>query len=284
MSETFVTHTTHCISTIVEFTNSKADLPNFPKQHFPITPISWAFPTKMGNVTIRATCQQLPLQPAFAVTGHSAEGKNLPNVLVNLHEGGFASYVATSQSNSRHGLCITKPVTLEMLNKPVHYDLYIENIHLQDIEHNTLAKYGFNKGPVKQVLEPESENLFPHKSIHPKFETPQTKHNSRKSQKRKEFESANSSTSAELAAKKIKKSSSEKGPVKQVLEPESEHHIFHKSTHSKLEILKMQNNTKNSGKRKEVKDINSPTTTNLAVKKLKTSLYTARSTWSSSDW
>jgi hypothetical protein len=124
----------------------------------------------MGNVTIRATRQQLPLQPAFAVTGHSAEGKNLPNVLVNLHEDGFASYVAASQSNSRHGLCITKPVTLEMLNKPVHYDLYIENIHLQDIEHNTLAKYGFNKGPVKQVLEPESESLFPHKSIHPKFE------------------------------------------------------------------------------------------------------------------
>jgi len=59
---------------------------------------------------------QLPVQPVFAITGHSAEGKTLPDILANLHEGGFAAYVTTSRPTSREGLCITRPVTLEMLN------------------------------------------------------------------------------------------------------------------------------------------------------------------------
>jgi hypothetical protein len=43
---------------------------------------------------------QSPVQPAFAITGHSAEGKTLPDILANLHEGGFAAYVAASRPNS----------------------------------------------------------------------------------------------------------------------------------------------------------------------------------------
>jgi hypothetical protein len=34
---------------------------------------------------MQITRHQLPIQPAFAVTGHSAQGKTLPQVLVNLH-------------------------------------------------------------------------------------------------------------------------------------------------------------------------------------------------------
>lgn len=32
----------------------------------------------------KVTRHQLPIQPAFAVTGHSAQGKTLPNVLIDL--------------------------------------------------------------------------------------------------------------------------------------------------------------------------------------------------------
>jgi len=34
----------------------------------------------------------------FAVTGQSAQGKTLPNVLNRLHEGGFGAYVAASRA------------------------------------------------------------------------------------------------------------------------------------------------------------------------------------------
>ena len=113
---------------IVHFPRSKAHFSNLPSQHFPITPITWKFTTKLDGELIRISRQQLPLQPAFTVTGHSAEGKTLPDVLVNLHEGGFGAYVAALQPTSRYGLCITRPVTLQMLNKPLPYDLHFENL------------------------------------------------------------------------------------------------------------------------------------------------------------
>ncbi|KAG1904462.1 uncharacterized protein F5891DRAFT_945755, partial [Suillus fuscotomentosus] len=75
--------------------------------HFP----SWTFTTLFKNSNgkeekLQVTHHQLPIQPAFAVTGHSAQGKTLPKVLVNLHEGGFAAYVAASRAQTREGLCI----------------------------------------------------------------------------------------------------------------------------------------------------------------------------------
>jgi ATP-dependent exoDNAse (exonuclease V) alpha subunit len=73
---------THCTSAIVEFPSSRAQLPKLPPKHYPISPITWTFTTKPNGEHIKATRHQLPLQPAFAVTGHSAEGKTLPNVLV----------------------------------------------------------------------------------------------------------------------------------------------------------------------------------------------------------
>jgi hypothetical protein len=49
---------------------------------------------------MRVNRYQVPIQPAFAVTGHSVEGKTLPNVLVDLRKGGFAAYVAASHPTS----------------------------------------------------------------------------------------------------------------------------------------------------------------------------------------
>jgi hypothetical protein len=175
---------TYCTSTIVEFPTCKAIFPDLPPHCFPITPILWTFATKINGELIRVTRHQLPIQPAFAVTGHSAQGKTLPNVLVNLHEGGFAAYVAASRPTSRKGLCITKPVTLEMLNKPLPYDLLIEDQRFQIMEANTLVGHGFKKGTIKDVFDPEAETDMSPTTIHSTFEFLPTKTNTKKHQKR----------------------------------------------------------------------------------------------------
>ncbi|KAG1765857.1 hypothetical protein EV702DRAFT_919453, partial [Suillus placidus] len=115
---------TYCICALVYFPTSRVDLLGLGKGIFPITLISWAFTTLLpgspdSGAKVRVTREQLPIQPAFAVTGHSAQGKTLPRVIVNLHEGGFAVYVAASRAQNRDGLVITQSVTIDQLNKPL---------------------------------------------------------------------------------------------------------------------------------------------------------------------
>ncbi|KAG1725521.1 hypothetical protein EDB19DRAFT_1833755 [Suillus lakei] len=79
----------------------KVHLSHIPKGYFPILPSMWTFTTSIDcaegkQEKIHVTHYQVPIQPAFAVTGHSAQGKTLPQVLVNLHEGSFAAYVSAS--------------------------------------------------------------------------------------------------------------------------------------------------------------------------------------------
>ncbi|KAG1734450.1 uncharacterized protein EDB91DRAFT_1009914, partial [Suillus paluster] len=71
---------------LVEFTHSKVHLTGLPIGYYPIIPSTWTFTTSIvsddGNTEkIQITRHQLPIQPAFAVTGHSAQGKTLPHVL-----------------------------------------------------------------------------------------------------------------------------------------------------------------------------------------------------------
>ncbi|KAG1862145.1 hypothetical protein F4604DRAFT_1929497 [Suillus subluteus] len=109
---------------------------------------------------ICVTRHQVPIQPAFAVMGHSAQGKTLPQVLINLHEGGFAAYVAASRAQTRKGLCITQPVTVDFLNKRIPSDLLAEVQHFEAIEHNTLVKHGLCQGPFVPVPDAESEQTL----------------------------------------------------------------------------------------------------------------------------
>ncbi|KIK31921.1 hypothetical protein CY34DRAFT_102502, partial [Suillus luteus UH-Slu-Lm8-n1] len=133
---------TYCTCALVNFTGSRVHIPGLPEGVFPITPISWTFTTlapgsKDVSSRLRVTREQLPIQPAFAVTGHSAQGKTLPKVIINLHEGGFGAYVAASRARTREGLCIMQPVTLDNLNKPLPYDLLLEMRRFEALEHNT---------------------------------------------------------------------------------------------------------------------------------------------------
>jgi hypothetical protein len=153
---------THVRCAIIEFPTSKVQLSNMPRNFFPIVPVSWTFTTLLedaqGNERkLRITRHQLPIQPAFAVTGHSAQGKTLPSVLVNLHEGGFGAYVAASRARSREGLCITRAVTIDQLNKPLPVDLVREVQRFEAIEHNTYIRCGLRTGEYVQIPDAEAE-------------------------------------------------------------------------------------------------------------------------------
>lgn len=152
---------TYGVCVIVEFPHSKVHLSHLPPKHFPVTPIIWTFTTLLGNSRqkLRIVRSQLPIQPAFAVTGHSAQGKTLLKVLVNLSDGGFAVYVAASRATTRQGLCITEPVTIQQLNKPLPHDLLQEIRRLEAIEHNTMITHGFKKGTLISVPDVESDCL-----------------------------------------------------------------------------------------------------------------------------
>ncbi|KAG2746800.1 hypothetical protein P692DRAFT_20693438, partial [Suillus brevipes Sb2] len=133
---------TYATCVIVEFSGSKVQLRDLPGSCFPVVPVSSTFTTLLKDANglerkLRITRHQLPIQPAFAVTGHSAQGKTLPHVIVNLHEGGFGAYVAASRAQSRASLCITQSVSLDQLNKPLPADLLREVHRFEAIEVNT---------------------------------------------------------------------------------------------------------------------------------------------------
>jgi hypothetical protein len=147
---------------LVEFPNSKVFLPDLPEKWFPIVPVKSTFTTQLlsesgTKFTTKITRSQLPIQPAFAITGHSAEGKTLSNVLCNLQEGGFGAYVAASRARSRQGLYITEHVKISDLNKSLPYSLIQESRRLSAIEHNTYLRYGVQEGDYQQIPDPESE-------------------------------------------------------------------------------------------------------------------------------
>jgi hypothetical protein len=171
---------TYCTCAIVEFPDSKVSLPGLPKGYFPILPTKWTFTTLLTTedgttVSIQLTRNQLPVQPGFAVTGQSAQGKTLPSVVANLHEGGFGAYVAASRARTQQGLCITEPVTLQQLNKPVPHSLMADAAQLDALEHNTYVHYGFSQEPLRTVPDPESERRQGKTMFIASFETPEHK-------------------------------------------------------------------------------------------------------------
>jgi hypothetical protein len=161
---------------IVDFPSSKVKLDGLPVGYFLIEPISWSFSTPIkvnGSQTmLRIRRYQLPIQPAFSVTGQSAQGKTLPSVLASLHEGGFSAYVAASRAKTRQGLCVLQPVQLSDLNKPLPHDLLIEAQRLEALEQNTYVRYGFKTGYITAVPDPESEIAISYPS--PKLSFPQS--------------------------------------------------------------------------------------------------------------
>ncbi|KAG1887498.1 uncharacterized protein F5891DRAFT_904765, partial [Suillus fuscotomentosus] len=78
----------HASCVLVHFPDSKVHLSKLPQGWYPICPATWTFTTTMDGANgiqerLWITRAQVPLQPAFAITAHSVQGKTLPRVLVN---------------------------------------------------------------------------------------------------------------------------------------------------------------------------------------------------------
>ena len=104
---------------IVEFPDSDMKISDLPPHHFPLTPIMWKFSTSVigpagANHHIHVSRSQLNLQPVLAITGHAAQGKTLPQILVDLHKGGFAAYVSASRAQTQEGLFMTRTLVLKI--------------------------------------------------------------------------------------------------------------------------------------------------------------------------
>src|SRR5260370_9726955 len=151
---------------LVEFVSSPVKLSHLPTGYFPVTPISSRIRASMHNplttssFSILAMRHQLPIQLAFAITSHGAQGKTLSHVTadITVKKDGIA-YVAASRARTWHGLAITKEVTsLAQLNCPLPKDLLEETRRLDALQHNTLVQYGFlDNGILANVPDPEKE-------------------------------------------------------------------------------------------------------------------------------
>ena len=150
------------ICIVVEFPDSTVEIPGLPSHCFPLTPFTWKFNTSLedgkgGKRNAHVLRTKMNLQPAYAITGHAAQGKTLPQVFVNLSEGGFAAYVSASRAQTREGLFLTETVSLDKLNRPVNSDLRHECRRLERLEYNTRINHGIETGPILSALDPESE-------------------------------------------------------------------------------------------------------------------------------
>ncbi|KAE8219159.1 hypothetical protein CF319_g7097 [Tilletia indica] len=97
-------------------------LTELPAGCLPILPTSTTFkfaPTEQGGAVERVQRQQLPLQPGFAMTVHSAQGITAQGaIIVDLQRGGFEAYVAASRATRREDIYLLRPITAQRLNNP----------------------------------------------------------------------------------------------------------------------------------------------------------------------
>ncbi|KAJ3758141.1 hypothetical protein EV360DRAFT_30392, partial [Lentinula raphanica] len=81
---------TFCKVALVEFPDSKVHLKDLPPYYFPIEAQSWKSPVYITNeknerVLVTLHRSQLPFEPAFAMTGQSAQGYGFDAIVCSLH-------------------------------------------------------------------------------------------------------------------------------------------------------------------------------------------------------
>ena len=157
----------HASLAIVEFPDADFQLDGLPKNHFPIKAVSGRITQvmrkKIDNARWRmeATRYQLAFELGFAVTGHSAQGKTMDCVVCDLNSLDGGGYVAASRARTREGLVITRPVTLQVLNRPLKHELVFELRRLNVLSHNTLVRHGYLDEPLLNVPDFEIEKDLP---------------------------------------------------------------------------------------------------------------------------
>lgn len=126
---------------------STVTVPGWPDKTWIFFPRSFKFSTGVVSQPGQgARCfkrYQLSVEPAYAITGHGAQGRTLTDgVLITLKASNEESYVAASRPTHRNGLFLTSRVTLSDVNKPLDSALRSEMSRLAVLQHNTLVRYG----------------------------------------------------------------------------------------------------------------------------------------------
>jgi hypothetical protein len=157
----------HASVAIVEFPDADIQLDGLPKNHVPIKAVSGHVSQMMtrkdGNSQWRmeATRYQLPFELAFAITGHSAQGKTMNGVVCDLNTADVGGYIAASRARTRQGLVLIRDVTLQLLNVPLRCELVLEMRRLEALAHNTLVRFGYSSAKVVEVPDFEIEKQLP---------------------------------------------------------------------------------------------------------------------------
>ncbi|KAE8230711.1 hypothetical protein CF326_g4281 [Tilletia indica] len=135
-------------------------LTGLPDGCYPITPLpsKFSFRDKADGPVVRVTRRQLPIQPGFAMTVHSAQGITANNgIVVDLRKGGFEAYVAASRATTRDNLFLIAPVQLKQLNSPaLPYQLSKELKRLEALAQATRNVYQSGVQPNRSSPEKRS--------------------------------------------------------------------------------------------------------------------------------
>ncbi|KAE8250119.1 hypothetical protein A4X13_0g4940 [Tilletia indica] len=111
------------VGAIVQFDSAATwSLTGLAQGSLPIYPTSSTFTFSLqdeASAVRRISRRQLPLQPGFAMTVHSAQGITCKSgVVVDLRQGGFPAYVAASRATKREDIHLIAEVTTAQLNTP----------------------------------------------------------------------------------------------------------------------------------------------------------------------
>ncbi|TFK58511.1 hypothetical protein BDN72DRAFT_782012 [Pluteus cervinus] len=101
---------------------------------------------------------QVPLQPAFCITAHRAQGMTMDRVIVDLSHcsGSESPYVMVSRTRSLQGLKILRPFAFNTIKKNLSEDLRKEFARLKRSESETEMRRSTVLDYVHSVLEHSS--------------------------------------------------------------------------------------------------------------------------------
>ncbi|KAE8222155.1 hypothetical protein CF319_g4600 [Tilletia indica] len=134
----------------------------------PIYPTSSTFTFALNDDTgavRRISRRQLPLQPGFAMTVHSAQGITCPNgVVVDLRQGGFPAYVSASRATRREDIYLIAEVTTAQLNAPaLPHSLRDELKRLHSLALSTKDRHGGASWRITRLTPSDVTSAPPHK-------------------------------------------------------------------------------------------------------------------------
>lgn len=132
---------------IVEITSSDdVEMRHLPKHHFPIFPDTTELKFKHHRSHRQCTIKrrQVRIEPGFAMTLHTAQGRTMKKVIVDL--AGFSGteppYVMVSRATSLEGLLILRDFERKQVMKHCSEDLRMEFKHLEFLRLKTIVSYG----------------------------------------------------------------------------------------------------------------------------------------------